>query len=67
MADEADMANAKMEMELEFLVRTRMKEPPQEGGTCLYCGAELPGSLRFCPPEDGDDWSCRDDYEKYAL
>lgn len=60
MADDADLAQARLEREESL--RRRWAVPPRAAGPytgyCYNCGARVPSPRRWC------DADCRDDWEK---
>lgn len=56
MADEADLAQAKNEHELAWLLARRLPEGPAPTGECLWCGEPVASGRRWCGLECRDDW-----------
>lgn len=56
MADEADIAQAKSELELAAILASRLPEGPAPTGECLFCGEPVCPGRRWCGPECRDDW-----------
>lgn len=58
MADDADLTQARLERELDGLLRRRRPTAPPACGACLWCEAPLPAGRRWC------DADCRDAWER---
>lgn len=59
MADEADMAAARDELEAPMrLAASRKPAGPEANGSCHWCKEPVGPSLRYC------DTDCRDDHER---
>jgi predicted nucleic acid-binding Zn ribbon protein len=57
MADEADMAQERMEAEAELLARKpRPKAMPEPTGLCIFCGAPAEHTPHFCSTDCASDW-----------
>lgn len=59
MADDADLAQARNEYELAYLLARRLPAGPPPTGVCHHCGAPVPELLRFCDADCRDDWQRR--------
>ncbi|TSE20593.1 hypothetical protein Talka_00945 [Tepidimonas alkaliphilus] len=58
MADDADLTQARIEREMDGLLRRRPSAPPP-CGACLWCEAPLPAQRRWC------DADCRDAWQRF--
>lgn len=58
MADDADRADAALEVLLAAQLARRMPPAPAAIGECLNCGEPLAPPLRWC------DAACRDDWQR---
>lgn len=57
MADEADIASARMEAEEELRRKAPKKPELPPRGSCYYCWEPLQHPLKFCPGGDCvEDW-----------
>jgi hypothetical protein len=58
MADEADQAQAQIEMSIMTAFQNRRRSNLKPIGRCWFCEETLTGALLFCSSE------CRDDYDR---
>lgn len=59
MADDADLTQARLEREMDYLLRQRRPAAAlPDTGRCHWCGEATHGGRRFC------DADCRDDWER---
>jgi hypothetical protein len=57
MADEADIAQARMERELGLILGAkRATDQPEAIGRCHYCDEDIGSGLVFCGSDCRDDW-----------
>jgi len=58
MADEADLAQAQIEMNIRAAFENRQRSNLRPIGRCWFCEEALTKSMLFCSSE------CRDDYDR---